>query len=300
MTNEDFRPSPELALGLARSASDGRQLFELVMPRRPICEDLSGVPAGAEFLATRGTAKSLSRLAELGHLTALWANPATEQLFDACARAPVLRALYVTNFKRLDEVKLAGANALEYLMLNWATRLVDLSFLRDLPALRVLYLDDMKRIDLSTLPELPSLRGLQLGGTMWSTLKVESLAPLTRLPGLRFLRLSNARPVDGSLRPLAQLQELRELELPNFFDVSEGARLASALPNTKGNSLTPYFTPDRGWAEQSSLFRCDKCGGGKVMMTGKPSVILCRSCDDAKIRKRVLRWEEARLTPWAS
>jgi hypothetical protein len=29
-------------------------------------------------------------------------------------------------------------------------------------------------------------------------------------------------------------------------------------------------------------------------------VILCRSCDDVKIRKRVLRWEEARLTPWPS
>lgn len=185
-------------------------------------------------------------------------------------------------------------------MLNWAPSLVDLSFLSDLPALRVLYLDDMKRIDLSSLPELPALRGLHLGGTMWSTLKFESLAPLTRLTGLRYLRLSNARPVDGSLRPLAQLRELRELELPNFFDVQEGARLASALPTTKGNALTPYFTPDRGVEEGSSLFRCEKCGGGRVMMTGKPSVILCRNCDDAKIRKRVLRWEEARLTSWNS
>jgi hypothetical protein len=300
MTNEDFRPSPELAIGLARSASDGRQLFELVMPRRPIWDDLSAIPADAEFVATRGTAKSLARLAELQHLSALWANPATEQLFEACARAPALRALYVTYFKRLDKVNLTGAITLEYLMLNWATRLVDLSFLRDLPALRVLYLDDMKRIDLSTLPELPSLRGLQLGGTMWTTLKLESLAPLTRLRGLRNLRLSNARPVDGSLRPLAQLTELRELDLPNFFEVEESARLAAALPHTKGNALTPYFAPGPEWAEKSSLFRCDKCAGDKVMMTGKPSVILCRSCDDAKIRKRVLRWEEARLTPWPS
>ena len=112
------------------------------------------------------------------------------------APSPSLRALYVTNFKRLDRVTLAGANTLEYLLLDWATRLVDLSFVRDLPALRVLYLDSMKRIDLSTLPELPSLRGLHLGGSMWSTLKVESLAPLVRLPGLRFLRLSNVRPVE--------------------------------------------------------------------------------------------------------
>jgi hypothetical protein len=36
------------------------------------------------------------------------------------------------------------------------------------------------------------------------------------------------------------------------------------------------------------------------MMTGKPATMLCRSCDDAKIRQRVLRWEEARLTTWTS
>jgi len=299
MTNEDFLPSPKLADGLARSASEGRPLYELVVPRRPIYDDLSGVPADAQFLATRGTAHSLSRLAELEHLSAVWANPASERLFEACARAPALRALYITNFKRLDRVSFAGTNALEHLMLDWATRLVDLSFLRELPALRVLYLDSMKRIDLSTLPELPSLRGLHLGGSMWSTLKVESLAPLVRLPGLRFLRLSNARPVDGSLRPLAELTELRELDLPNFFTVNEHARLASALPHTKGNALTPYYAAGPA-IEKTTLFRCKQCGGAKVMMTGKPATMLCRSCDDAKIRQRVLRWEEARLTPWTS
>ena len=297
MTNEDFLPSAKLAAGLARPASNGRPLYELVVPRRPIHDDLSMVPADAQFLATRGTAQPLARLAELEQLTAVWANPATERLFEACARAPSLRALYVTNFKRLDRAKLAGANSLEHLLLDWATRLVDLSFVRDLPALRVLYLDSMKRIDLSTLPELPSLRGLHLGGSMWSTLKVESLAPLLRLPCLQFLRLSNVRPLDGSLRPLAQLTSLRELDLPNFFTVTEYARLAAALPHAKGNSLTPYYAAGTAM-EKSTLFRCDKCGSAKVMLTGKPALILCRSCDDAKIRQRVLRWEQERLTTW--
>ena len=248
MAMEDFRPSPELATGLARPASDGRPLYELAMPRRPVYDDLTAIPANAEFVATRGTATSLSRLAELDRLTALWANPASNALFEACGRAPALRALYVTNFKRLAEVRLADAQSLEHLMLRWAPKLVNLSFLRELPALRVLYLDDMKRIDLSTLPELPSLRGFVLGGTMSSTLTVESLAPLERLPGLRYLRLSNARPLDGSLRPLAALRELRELDLPNFFEIAESARLAAALPLTKGSVLTPYFTPDPGWS----------------------------------------------------
>jgi hypothetical protein len=298
--HEDYQPSPELALGLARPSSEGRPLYELVVPRRPICEDLSTVPANAAFLATRGTADSIARLGELAHLEALWANPATHRLFEACARAPALRAIYVTHFKSLDVVELAGANRLEYLMLNWAPRLVDLSFVRDLPALRVLYLNDMKRIDLSTFPELPSLRGLFVGGTMWGTLKVESLAPLARFPGLRYLGLSNARPIDGSLKPLAQLTSLRELELPNFFEVGECARLSAALPHTKSSALTPFFTDYRERGAKSSVFRCGNCGDGKVMMTGKPAVLLCHSCDDAKITQRVLRWEEARQSRWTS
>jgi hypothetical protein len=300
VSNADYQPSAELALGLARPSSQGRPLYELVVPRRPICEDLSAVTADAEFLATRGTAVSIARLGELAHLEAMWANPATHQLFEACARAPALRAIYVTHFKSLDVVKLAGANRLEHLMLSWAPKLVDLSFVRELPALRVLYLNDMKRIDLSTLPELPSLRGLFMGGTMWGTLKMESLAPLARFPGLRYLGLSNARPVDGSLEPLAQLTNLRELDLPNFFDVGECARLAAALPHTRSSALTPFFTEYRGRSEKSSVFQCGECGDGKVMMTGKPAVILCHSCDDAKIRQRVLRWEEARLSSWTT
>ena len=299
MTNDSFQPSPELAQGLARLASEGLPLYELVVPRRPIRDDLSGIPGDAAFVATRGTAKSLHRLADLHELIAIWASPATSELFEACARSPMLRAIYVTHFKRLDQVRLEGAQSLEHLMLDWAPSLVDLSFLKELPALRVLYLENMKRIDLSTLPELSSLRGLVLGGTMWSTLKLADLSPLTRLPQLRVLRLSNAKPIDGSLRPLAQLTELRELDLPNFFDFAEYARLAHALPKTTGSSLTPYFASGRGEQEASGLFRCAACGGRKVMMTGRPSAVLCLSCDDVKIRTRVRRWEEARTTRWS-
>ena len=61
--------------------------------------------------------------------------------------------------------------------------------------------------------------------------------------------------------------------------------------------MTPYYAAGTA-IEKSTLFRCDKCGSAKVMLTGKPALILCRSCDDAKIRQRVLRWEQERLTTW--
>lgn len=296
--DSDFLPSPELSDGLTRPASDGRPLYELVVPRRPIVEDVSFVPSDAEFLATRGTAKALPRIAALERLVALWANPASPELLRACAGAPRLQALYVCHFKKLGEVQLAGAPALEHLMLSWAPQLVDLSFLRELSTVRTLYLEDMKRVDLETLPELPHLTGLHLGGGMWNTPKVESLVPLTRLPALWYLRLSNVRPPGGSLRPLTELSQLHELYLPNFFEVEEVARLSAALPGITSNTLTPFFAPFDGTLPSSSPYVCETCGGGRQMMTGRPAVLLCPKCDAVKLQKRIERWEKAQAAPW--
>lgn len=298
MNQEDFTPSAQLAAALAHPADDGRPLLELVVPRRRIIDDLAEVPSTATYLATRGTASPISRLAHLPRLEALWANPASPALFEACARAPSLRAIYVCHFNRLADVPLCGAPAITHLMLSWAPCLVDLSFLRDLPALRTIYLEDMKRVDLSTLPHLPNVTGLQLGGGMWSTLKVDSLEPLTRLPGLRHLRLSNVRPADGALRPLAALRELRALYLPNFFAVEEVARLAGALGSIVSNTLTPVFAGQDGALAGKAPFLCNKCGGARHMMTGRPNSLLCPACDASRYRTRIARWELARAAGW--
>ena len=300
VTPDDFSPSPELAAALRRDSQDGRPLYELVLPRRAIVDDVSLAPADATFIATRGTARHLERIATLDRLEALWANPASNDLFRACSQAPALRAIYVCYFKRMAEVPLAGAARLEHLMLNWAPQLVDLGFLRDLPALRTIYLDDMKRVDLATLPHLPNVTGFHLGGGMWSTLKVDSLEPLTRLPGLRYLRLSNVRPIDGQLRPLGNLVALKELTLPNFFEVEETARLANALPNVVSNTLRPVFLPFDSDPPSSSPYRCKSCGGIRYMMTGKPAAMLCPVCDATKYQRRVARWEIARAGGWPS
>src|SRR5262249_28773183 len=130
-------------------------------------------------------------------------------------------------------------------------------------------------------------------GGIWSTLKIPSLAPLLRLPNLRYLMLSNVRPADRTLRPLARLRHLRRLELPNFFEVEEFARLAADLPEASGHGLSPFFTEARTDSHGEPAFPCKQCGSSKVMMTGKPAVLLCSGCDSAKIAKRVRRWEVA-------
>src|SRR5436190_15262231 len=139
MTNSIFSLPPAVNDALDRSLTEGRPLRELGWTKNKlIVEDVYDVPDDAEYIAIKGSAKNLERLAELNQLVAVWASQPTREFFRACARAPHLRALYVIYFKQLDEVDLTGANSLEHLALDWATRLVDLSFLANLPALRTL------------------------------------------------------------------------------------------------------------------------------------------------------------------
>ena len=286
------------AVGEALDKSDGRPLRQLGTTRNKVLvEDVNDVPDDAEYIAIKGSAKNLERLAKLNQLVAVWSSQPTRDFFRACAHAPHLRALYSIYFKQLGEVDLAGANSLEHLALDWATRLVDLSFLADLPALRTLIIDDMKRLDLNTMPELPQLTGLAIGGGINSTMKVQSLEPLSRLPNLQYLSMYSIRSADGSLKPISRLRNLREIKLPNYFSVDEFARLANALPNTKGAVLTPFFTPTDG-SVNIAFWGCTKCHVQRYMMTGKPAVILCPECDKAKMDKRIARWEAARASRW--
>jgi len=295
----DFTFSDELADGLHAIAAEPRPLYELVVPRRPIHETLAALPADAVFVATRGTAAHLDRLATAPGLEVVWADPITPDLLRVLARVPRLRAVYVNKAAKVDLSPLGELTSVEHLLVSWANHLRDLSWLARLPRLRTLYLDSMKRLDLETLPTLSMLEALHVGGGMWSTLKVPSLMPLTRLPSLRHLTLSNVKPLDGSLGPLHQLTRLRELFLPNIFEIEECARLSVALPATSGRILTPFFSEPSTDADGSPVFGCARCGGPRLMLTGRPASLLCPTCDAVRIAKRVARWEAARVAPFA-
>jgi len=252
------------------------------------------VPDEAEFVATRGSAKHLERLAILPRLEVVWAHTVTPELLGVLARMSHLRAVYLCKAGKVDLSSLGELKSVEHVLVSWANHLSDLSWLSRLPRLRTLYLDDMKSLDLATLPELSGLEALHVGGGMTSALKLSSLGPLARLRHLRHLTLSNVRPRDGSLAPLHVLTGLRELFLPNFFEVEECARLAAALPETSGPVLTPFYTEPSRPAVGTPAFPCANCRGSRVMLTGRPGVLLCPTCDAARIAKRVARWEAAR------
>jgi hypothetical protein len=288
-----FAPWIELESALRRNADEGKPPYALAAGRREVVTDLALVPPNATFLATRGTAAHLARISELHQLEALWANPASPELFRACASARSLRAIFVCHLKRMSEVPLSGAPGLEHLMLRWAPRVSDLSFLQDLPALRTIYLDDLKRLDLDSLPHLPNVTGCYIGGGMWTALKVDSLEPLTRLSGLRHLTIENVRPRDGRLTSLGELRNLRELYLPNFFEIDEVARLAALLPGVVSNILGPVYGRRDVTRSPWAPFICPICGRRRDMMTGKPASILCAVCNARSYQRRLARWEAA-------
>jgi hypothetical protein len=282
-----------LITGFAEAADGGRPLYELAAPNRPLVEDLSDLPPDATFVRTAGTPRSLKRLEAADQLVAVWASSPSPELLRVIARLPRLRAVYVQHLRSVDIRPLAASTTVEHLLVTWAPRQIELGFLAEMPSLRTLSLDDLKRVDLGTLPSLPNVTALHLSGGIWSTLKIPTLAPLDRLPNLRFLTLSNVRPADRQLMSLGKLRHLRTLELPNFFELEEFARIAAALPLAKGRGLMPFFTEPRTNSHGEPVFSCKQCGGARVMMTGRPAVLLCQDCDSAKIAKRVARWEVA-------
>ena len=298
MDHAAFHVPDRLAAALRSSAAHGTPPYALLAPERPVVDDLSMLPSDATFIATRGTARGLERIGDCPTLVTAWAHPVTAPLVHQLARLGDLRALYLGKCGRVDLAPIAACASLQHLVIDGAPSLTDLSFLAPLARLRTLYISDARRLDLSTLPVLPRLAALHLSGGNGGMARIDSLAPLARLGTLRHLTIENVRPADGSLQPLASLGRLRELHLPNIFDIEECARLAGALPHTRGAASTPFYAEDIAFAGTEVLFRCDRCRRTRSLMTGRPAALLCPECDAERVRRRVARWEAARGAAW--
>lgn len=261
-----------------------------------LTEDMAEVSPDAEYLAIRGKARGLDRLKQLSNLTVLWASGITPQLVDALPAASKLRAINLYQVGRTELAAVGRLSSLEHLLIGWANHLVDLSWLAQLPRLRTLVIEDAFRLDLDTLPRLPSLQAFQLGGGIWKVLKLPSLAPIRRLPGLRFLSLNALTVADGSLSPLGDLPELQSLHTANIFSVEESARLAARHPDIDSPTLRPIFMPPTKDAQGDPVFPCGMCGAPKLMPTRRRAPLWCPHCDAMHIRKHVAKWEAARAS----
>ena len=151
---------------------------------------------------------------------------------------PNLRGLYVkwSNLTRIDS--LCGLEDLRYLHLGSSARVRSIEVLAKLSRLKWLGLENLKLIrDVDPIGDLEGLEGLALGGSMWTTWRLRSLKPLSRLRSLQYLTLLNLRCDDKTLAPLFSMSRLETFETARWWDQGEietirrlNPRLAVAEP----------------------------------------------------------------------
>ncbi|MDG1807500.1 MAG: hypothetical protein P8J91_10305 [Pirellulaceae bacterium] len=216
---ESFPPPPHFEI--SSSFSD-----------RTLC--LAGVP-GCPPISKYKERKIIAGWAEilpsLASVEMLWVAPKVSQrLFDAIGVMPNLVGLHIEHSSIKTIVSNSFSN-LRFLHLGSSPGLLDLEGLAQCTSLEWLETENLKRItDFSLLSRLTSLVGLGINGGMWTTQRIDSLAPLEALQQLRFLSITNARVTDQSLRSLHNLEHLQTLQRALWWPDSEIRDLLEANP----------------------------------------------------------------------
>lgn len=262
-------------------------LIQFTQPAPPdVTEDLADLRTAPARLAVSGKTRNLARLADWPDLEALWAFEASEAQLGEIAVRCRPRYLNVFGFKSPDLAWLAplaasgvASGRLAALELSRNTRLADATALSAVSALRLLSVVSCPKLrDIAPVGDLVNLEILDLGGGMWNTFRIATLAPVRRLEQLRFVALKAIRVEDESLAPLAGLRRLERLELSNQFPTEEYARLSVALPRAECERFAPFTEAHIGRKART------------VMVTGKRKPILTLPDDQERLDRYVARF----------
>ena len=143
-----------------------------------------------------------------------------------------VEALFLYEFRVPDLQALSHLSRLRHLRVEWSTKLHDVGGLSAFQGLETLHLCDTPNVDdVGPVSGLKCLRGFAFEGGMWNRNTARSLEPLSNLPQLEEVWLSNLKVLEGGLRPLARCPGLRKLEVSNQFDVGDFAYLAGVRPD---------------------------------------------------------------------
>lgn len=228
-------------------------------------------------------------LPTLANVRTLWFHSkVTQEMLEAACAMPALEGLYVKWSGITSLAPLAGLPRLAYFHLGSAPSAEGLEALATLPGLVDLEISNVRAAaDLRFVEGLAGLRALSVSGDSNSIkpLNIPNLAPLACLHALERLTLSTVRVENPSLAPLAGLAKLKYLRLSNAFPMEEVAWLAGRRPDIHCDSFQPTSGPVQA-------FGCKQCGQKTmVMTTGKGKAWLCQHCDAARLEKHVAAFE---------
>jgi len=200
----------------------------------PVVERPDDVTSSATDVRLRRTRSSHRGIAKLGHVRRLWAYAVDQHFLDEICDMHTLELLHLERVTATDLSRLSGLTRLTRVSVVDATKVEDLGWIPSHDSLRALALENLKRVhDLERLERLPQLRSLAVEGSMWTPMRVATLAPLSGLTNLEALFLTNLRVADGSLEPLHSLERLGVLQCARFFARDEFRRLELARPSLR-------------------------------------------------------------------
>lgn len=165
--------------------------------------------------------------------------------------------------------------------LVWANRISNIAPIFQMPWLRSLSLSDfplLRSVDgIETLQDLSEIHLSGNLGSLHPPLRLESVAPLGRLPKIVRLELLNIRLEDDDISFVASaFPKLKSLTLSSRFDRSQLAHLAKKLNAQLEKPIAAYTKIN---------VSCRKCGGALYLFTGRRMPVLCMLCDKLRFEK---------------
>ncbi|GAB5404884.1 MAG: hypothetical protein Aurels2KO_31150 [Aureliella sp.] len=147
-----------------------------------------------------------------------------------------MESLYLewSGIKNIEQV--VAAKSLMMLHIGSSQSLQSISPLSDMKQLKWLGLEAVTKISsLVPLTTLENLEGLSVEGSMWTTQRVDSLAPIGGLREIKYLAITNLRSRDGTLEPLFALKKLKVFFAAKWWDESEVATIVQNNPGVITN-----------------------------------------------------------------
>jgi hypothetical protein len=247
--------------------------------------DVGHLTGDEEVVRLTGDAAGFGRLPEHRALRTLWCIGIDGRRLAILARCDSLESLYIEDVRVRDLEPLAALRRVQVLSIDGATRVESLSWLRRFRSLSQLRLQHFPRV--STLDPISvqhAVVALDVSGSMWTRMSVESFRPLADLTELRSLYLTNIVSLDGSIQPFAELKQLRELYTANFYSWQEFATLAGVRPDIECSWFKPLT--------ELPFQLCETCRSSLVMLTGRRQPRLCPRCDAGRVQRHEERFME--------
>ncbi len=192
---------------------------------------LVGISRDEQRLRFRREKNSHQGLRDFGDLRELVIFCPNQEAITEIGHLQNLEFLYIDETRATDLSPLTGCTALRHLTIKSATQATSLDWIRDLPPLDSMLIENFKKItDISPLASVISAKALGVEGSMWTRQKVDSFQPIAELSQLEALFITNSKPVADGLAPLHALHNLRYLEAPAFYIEAEFYALEVALP----------------------------------------------------------------------